>query len=416
MAESRTGSGKTAAFALPILQRLNEDPYGVFALVLTPTRELAFQLRDQVCALGASMAVRVVVCVGGQDMMPQSLQLTSRPHFIIATPGRLADALRSGVEPHFAHLRFLVLDESDRLLTEQQSFSADLQSILAAVPHADRRQTLLFSATMMRREEVGEERWQQLGLDAAASIRLASDELRLVKRLDQRYLFIPQQVKEAYLLHLLTRSSLSSLSTIVFVPTSRSCALLHQLMLSVEPPLSVTSLHSRLSQHHRTAALQLFRSSARRILVATDVASRGLDLPAVAVVLHFSLPSSAATYVHRVGRTARAGRGGVSVALVSQYEVEVVREIEQAVGSQMREMEGMVEAEVVAGVKAVAVAREMARLRLDEMEESLGRRGETAREKREMERREKGRNSKRRREAAQTTAGLTEKQARHRTV
>ena len=387
IAEAKTGAGKTAAFALPLLHSLSTDPYGVYALVLTPTRELAYQLREQVAALGASIGVVVVSCVGGVDMLPQSLQLQGRPHVVIATPGRLADHLRSGTQPHLNYLHALVLDECDRLLDD--GFAADLDTILDALPPLTSVQTLLFSATMMDREEVGEKRWEQLRLSSALQVRLPNDEVRLVRQLDQRYLFIPQAVKEAYLVHCLTRPPLAGQATIVFTSTCTGCQLLYHLLSSLTPPLSVTPLHSHLSQHHRMSSLALFRSSQRLILLATDVASRGLDLPSVAVVLHYDLPRSTADYVHRVGRTARAGRGGTSVAMVSQYDVEVVKAIEEGVGRPMLELEGVEEQRVLEQLKQVNVAKKLARLHMEEMEEGRGRRGETAREKREQERLER---------------------------
>ena len=387
IAEAKTGAGKTAAFALPLLHRLSTDPYGVYALVLTPTRELAYQLREQVSALGAPIGVSVVTCVGGVDMLPQALQLQARPHLIIATPGRLADHLRSGARPHFDYLQALVLDECDRLLSD--GFHDDLSTIIDALPPLSQVQLLLFSATMMDREEVGEQRWEQLRLSTAVQVRLPSDEVRLVRQLDQRYLFIPQAVKEAYLVHCLTRPPLAGQPTIVFTSTCTGCQLLYHLLSSLTPPLSVTPLHSHLSQHHRLSSLSLFRSSQRLILLATDVASRGLDLPSVGVVLHYDLPRSAADYVHRVGRTARAGRGGMSVAMVSQYDVQVVKAIEEGVGRAMVELEGVEEGRVLEQLKAVNVAKKLARLKMEELEDSRGRRAETAKDKRERDRAER---------------------------
>ncbi|KAJ2016853.1 putative RNA helicase, partial [Coemansia sp. S610] len=142
---AKTGSGKTAAFALPILQKLSEDPYGVFALVLTPTRELAYQIADQFNVLGKGVNIKVTVAIGGVDMMTQALELARRPHIVVATPGRLADHIESSSNAiHFQRVRYLVLDEADRLLTD--TFAPDLAVIMDAIPR--RRQTLLFTATM----------------------------------------------------------------------------------------------------------------------------------------------------------------------------------------------------------------------------------------------------------------------------
>ena len=174
VAEAKTGAGKTAAFALPLLHALSLDPYGVYGLVLTPTRELAFQLTEQIKALGAPVGVAVVTCVGGVDMLPQSSLIQGRPHVIVATPGRLADHLRSGTRPHFDYLSYLVLDECDRLL--EDGFKDDLDCILEALPPLSEVQVLCFSATMVEAEEVGEERWRRLELHKAVQVRIANDE------------------------------------------------------------------------------------------------------------------------------------------------------------------------------------------------------------------------------------------------
>jgi ATP-dependent helicase YprA (DUF1998 family) len=146
MGLAETGSGKTAAFALPLLQKLSADPYGVFALVLTPTRELALQIGEQVSALGAPLGVKVECVIGGVDMTSQSLALTQRPHVVVATPGRLIDHLEGAQPPALANLRFLVLDEADRILSA--GFAPELTKVLKRLPASERRQTLLFSATM----------------------------------------------------------------------------------------------------------------------------------------------------------------------------------------------------------------------------------------------------------------------------
>lgn len=358
---AETGSGKTAAFALPILQRLARDPYGVFALVLTPTRELAFQLEDQFKALGAGMSLKTLVVVGGLDMQAQSKQLARRPHIVIATPGRLSqlfeldDTLGKG----FSRAAFLVLDEADRVL--EPSFEAELTNILTYLP--PKRQTLLFSATMTRALVTLR---TQLLKDAyyfethEEGLRTAGPNLK------EEYLLVPAKVKEVYLFFLLQNlEEYKVRSAIIFSSTCRNCAVLAALLTELSIPC--TALHSGLHQRRRMASLDRFRNGAVPILLATDVASRGLDIPTVDLVINFDLPLLARDYVHRVGRTARAGRRGWSLSFVSQYDVELVNTIEDLTGKKMetcsKELE---EAQVLKNMTQVYAARRKALLKLDE--------------------------------------------------
>lgn len=194
---AKTGSGKTAAFVLPILQKLSEDPYGIFCLVLTPTRELAYQIAEQFRVLGKPLGLKDCIIVGGMDMVAQALELSRKPHVVIATPGRLADHLRSSNTFSIKKIRFLVMDEADRLLEQGcTDFTVDLETILAAVPA--RRQTLLFSATLTDtlKELQGLATNQPFFWEAQAPV-------RTVEQLDQRYLLVPEKVKDAYLVHLI---------------------------------------------------------------------------------------------------------------------------------------------------------------------------------------------------------------------
>ncbi|THG94382.1 hypothetical protein EW026_g7078 [Hermanssonia centrifuga] len=252
-----TGSGKTAAFALPILQKLWEDPKGLFACVLAPTRELAYQISQQFESLGSAMGVRCATIVGGMDMMSQSVALAKRPHIVVATPGRLQDHLENTKGFSLRSLQFLVLDEADRLL--DMDFGPIIDKILKVIPQ--NRTTYLFSATMTTK----------------------------VAKLQR-----------------------ASLSNPVRVEVSEN-------------------------QSARLGALGKFKSGGRRVLVATDVASRGLDIPHVDVVINYDIPTHSKDYIHRVGRTARAGRSGKSVTLVSQYDVELLQRIETVLGKKMEQ-------------------------------------------------------------------------------
>ena len=356
---AQTGSGKTAAFALPILQRLAEDPFGVFALVLTPTRELAFQIADQFKALGAGMGVQTAVVVGGLEVGEQGQQLARRPHVVVATPRRLRDhfthdpALVRG----FQRLRFLVLDEADRVL--DPTFEAELKVILRPLPK--RRQTLLFSATLTRSIEA----LRQVALKDAYHF-AAVQGLKTAATLRQQYVLCPAKVKEVYLFHLLKRlEALEVRSAIIFVGTMKKCRLLDHLLDEMD--VKALCMHSKLPMKKRLQALERFKSGLAPILLATDVAARGLDIPTVDLVINYDLPKVPRDYVHRVGRTARAGRGGRAVSLVSQYEVDLVREVEAVIEEKLTLFETE-EKEVMKDISYVFAARRAAILAIEELE------------------------------------------------
>eukprot|EP00743_Colponemidia_sp_Colp-15_P005991 GILK01006439.1.p1 GENE.GILK01006439.1~~GILK01006439.1.p1 ORF type:complete len:490 (+),score=94.02 GILK01006439.1:59-1471(+) len=371
-----TGSGKTATFALPILQKLSEEPYGVFALVLTPTRELAFQIADQFRALGATMGLKDAVIVGGMDMMTQALALSKRPHVVIATPGRLADHLEK--DPShvklFKGLQFVVLDEADRLM--DSSFRTDLDTILTVMP--TQRQTLLFSATMTKNMEdlnrfVGDREPVRFDVNPPTST---------VDTLNQQFMFMPAKVKECYLLYLLKQ--FGDISIIIFTSTCRSCQLITTMLQQLE--FSATCLHSLQSQQRRLASVGKFKSGVAKILVATDVASRGLDIPSVELVVNFDVPRMVPDYIHRVGRTARAGRIGLSVTLISQYDIQLVQKIEDMTGKKMEERPTE-EREVLQLLNTVATALQAAKLQLLEtgFEEKVTKAREDKRKRRQQQ-------------------------------
>jgi ATP-dependent RNA helicase DDX49/DBP8 len=354
---AHTGSGKTAAFALPILQRLAADPYGVFAVVMTPTRELAVQIAEHFRALSAGFVLRVACCVGGEESCKQAAALARKPHIVVATPGRLRDQLEShgGARAALARVAVLVLDEADRLL--EPSFEPELAALLSALPR--QRQTLLFSATLTPAVAALQR------LTGAAAFRFAAyQDLTLPITLTQQFLLVPAKVKEVYLAYLLDAARLETegvRSALIFAGSVRSTQLLAEMLIQLGARPAV--LHSAMPQKARAAALQRFRSGNASLLVATDVASRGLDIPTVDLVLNFDVPGAPADYVHRCGRTARAGRGGRSLTFVSQYDVGRITEIEAHTGQKLVPLE-CAEAEVLRGMTAVLAARRAASMQL----------------------------------------------------
>mmetsp|Transcript_25023 Transcript_25023/g.37875 ORF Transcript_25023/g.37875 Transcript_25023/m.37875 type:complete len:653 (+) Transcript_25023:71-2029(+) len=489
---SATGSGKTAAFALPLLHELSHDPYGIFALILTPTRELAKQIQQQILALGSGSGWKITcaLIIGGEDMTQQSLELSRQPNFVVGTPGRLAELCRDGVtggghyRPNFRKVKYVVLDEADRLLSARSGFERDvaeclLQSTTAMrVDEADgtkkrvRRncRMLLFSATMTRSlkslEELagagvgrlplkkivvrsdgtwdnGEVKQKQKdveddgddeddsnnAIDEKSNNKekndtAASDEddgesddedqgstPNIPAGLRQEYIFMPNRVREAYLLcairTLMTRggrgkakkdASLNNRGTdwsnttgenldiseiignneqeeeygsgkyplaqsaIIFVPTCERAA--HISGILTELGIQNVALHSLLSQNRRLASLGTFQSQQVRVLVATDVASRGLDVPEVDLVVNAELPRRAVDYVHRVGRTARAGRRGRAISLVGEQDVDLVHEAEKISGRKLLKCTEVTEDMAIKALGPVAKASRLTKMKL----------------------------------------------------
>ncbi|CAN8101842.1 unnamed protein product [Discula destructiva] len=318
---AETGSGKTAAFAIPILQALLEKPQPLFSLVLAPTRELAFQIGKTFEALGAIISLRVCTIVGGMDFTPQQVALGKKPHVVVATPGRILDHLERTKGFSFRALKYLVLDEADRLL--ELEFGPVIEKILKFMPRE--RNTFLFSATMSSKVES----LQRASLREPVRISVKDSKYQTVKTLIQNYIFIPLTHKDTYLVWLLA-NEFPGQSAVIFTrtvnETQRIAILLRTLGLGAVP------LHGQLSQTNRLGALNKFKAGNRDILVATDVAARGLDIPNVDIVINYDLPGDSKTYVHRVGRTARAGKSGRAISIITQYDVEIFTRIEAALG------------------------------------------------------------------------------------
>ncbi|KAK7115760.1 probable ATP-dependent RNA helicase DDX49 [Littorina saxatilis] len=355
---AKTGSGKTAAFALPILQKLSEDPFGIFALVLTPTRELAFQIADQFRVLGKSMGVRVTVITGGMDMMKQGQDLSVKPHIVISTPGRLADHIDSCDTFSLARIKFLVMDEADRLLDD--NFGSQLETILKMLP--PKRQTLLFSATMSSTlTDLKDSVLNKPFMWVQESERATVDEL------NEEYVLVPASMKDAYMVHVVDRWTQEhpKSSVIIFASTCKYAQILGMMLEKLGFPCAV--LHSMIPQRFRLSSLSRFKSNQIRILIATDVASRGLDIPTVDLIINHNIPNRPRDYVHRVGRTARAGRCGQSISMVTEFDVKLLKATESFINSKMTEHPTK-EKEVLEIFEEVSVRRREAEIRLDEQD------------------------------------------------
>ena len=350
---AETGSGKTGAFALPILQGLLESRQRLYACILAPTRELAVQIAEQIDALGSGIGVRTAVIVGGVDMMSQSIALARKPHIVIGTPGRLVDHLENTKGFSLRSIKFLVLDEADRMLS--MDFEEAINKILQSIPKD--RHTYLYSATMTSKVA----KLQRASLRSPVKVEV-STKYQTVKSLVQQYLFIPARYKEVYFTYLL--SELTGQTVIAFLGT---CASVQRLTLMLKNlGFQAVCLHGQMSQAKRLAALNRFKSGGAPILLATDVASRGLDIPSVDVVLNVDVPANGKDYVHRVGRTARAGRSGRAVTFVTQYDIELYQRIEALIGKRLEECKVDEESALVL-LDRVSEAQRMAAIEMREM-------------------------------------------------
>lgn len=346
-----------------------DKPQSLFGLIIAPTRELAYQIGQAFEALGSLISVRCTVLVGGLDMVPQSIALGKKPHIVVATPGRLLDHLENTKGFSLRSLKYLVMDEADRLL--DLDFGPILDKILKVLPRE--RRTYLFSATMSSKVES----LQRASLSNPVRVSVSSNKYQTVATLLQSYLFLPHKHKDIYLVFLL--NEFAGQSAIVFTrtvnETQRLAILLRTLGFGAIP------LHGQLSQSARLGALGKFRARSRDILVATDVAARGLDIPSVDIVLNFDLPPDSKTYIHRVGRTARAGKSGHAISLVTQYDVEVWLRIEAALGKKLGAYETVKE-EVMVLNERVSEAQRHAVTEMKDLHEKRGTRGATLRGRR----------------------------------
>jgi ATP-dependent RNA helicase RhlE len=318
---AQTGTGKTAAFALPILQRLAETrkspgAKGVRALVLSPTRELAVQISDSFRVYGRYLKLSQAVVYGGVNYRTQIRALSRGVDIVVATPGRLLDLFGQGYVK-LDNIDILVLDEADRML--DMGFLPDIQKIFAAIP--EQRQTMLFSATLP--DEIVKITKRFLKDPVQISVSPPSS---TVEKIEQRVLFVDRENKNALLDSLLEDESYYRV--LVFARTKHGSNRIVKNL--TKNRIKSVALHGNKSQSARLDALKQFRSGAVRVLVATDIASRGLDVDGITHVINYELPSEAESYVHRIGRTARAGALGIAMSLCDAGETGYLRDIEKA--------------------------------------------------------------------------------------
>ena len=318
---AQTGTGKTAAFALPILDAISQNPWKgsrrIRALMLCPTRELASQIHDNIEQYARYLDIRSMAMFGGVSQRPQVKILRRGVDILVATPGRLLDLISQG-HVNLSSVQFLVLDEADRML--DMGFIRDIRKILAQIPK--KRQNLLFSATIP--SSIAELSRDMLYNPVSISI---TPESTTVEAIEQSLMFVMRSDKRGLLTHIIKEGRPEKV--LVFGRTKHGCnRIVRQLG---QDGIEALAIHGNKSQGAREKSLHRFRNGSLQVLVATDVASRGIDVSDISHVINLDLPNEPEVYVHRIGRTGRAGQGGIAIAFCDENEGEYLRDIEKTI-------------------------------------------------------------------------------------
>ena len=350
---AQTGTGKTAAFALPLLQRLCvghelRKPKSTRALILAPTRELAIQIGDSIRAYGRYLHLRHTVIVGGVSQQPQIKALTAGLDILVATPGRLLDHAEQG-NVRLDTVSALVLDEADRML--DMGFIRDIRRIVAKLPRE--RQSMLFSATMPTEVEqlARSILHQPVRIDVSPPQRAAAN-------IDHRVFHVATQEKRALLAGILMEPAFERV--LVFTRTKHLANRVAGHL--ADAGIRAEAIHGNKSQGARQRALERFRCGDARVLVATDIAARGLDIDNVSHVINFDLPNEPESYIHRIGRTARAGASGIAISFCDRSEALFLKQIETLIRAPLTVVQG---ARPVQSVRATGPSRQSGRHRSD---------------------------------------------------
>src|SRR6195952_2258348 len=324
---AQTGTGKTAAFAIPILQLLYQDRLQhkeqktIKALILTPTRELAIQINESFAAYGKHTGLKHLVIFGGVNQNPQTEALRRGVDILVATPGRLLDLMNQRFV-NLEHIKMLVLDEADRML--DMGFVHDVKKIIAKVPA--KRQTLFFSATMPK--EI-----QQL----ANTILTNPEKVEVTPvsstadTIQQALYYVEKSDKKSLLSHLLKDRAIKT--ALVFTRTKHGADKVVKDLVRVG--ITAEAIHGNKSQNARQRALSNFKNRTTRVLIATDIAARGIDIDELTHVINYELPNIPETYVHRIGRTGRAGLNGIALSFCDQEEIEFLKDIHKLISKQI---------------------------------------------------------------------------------
>ena len=321
---AQTGTGKTAAFAIPILQLLQADPYygkdprTIKTLILTPTRELAIQIGESFKAYGRNLSLKHTVIFGGVAQGPQALKLKHGVDILVATPGRLLDLMNQKlVSLH--HIKIFVLDEADRML--DMGFIHDVRKVIAKIPQ--KRQTLFFSATMPPEIQL----LSQSILNHPQKVEVTPVS-STAETIEQGIYFVEKSDKKKLLIHILNDRSIKT--ALVFARTKHGADKIVKDL--VNAGIKAEAIHGNKSQNARQNALNNFKAGKTKALIATDIAARGIDIDALAHVINYELPNVPETYVHRIGRTGRAGASGKAFSFCDDEEMDFLKDIQKLTG------------------------------------------------------------------------------------
>ena len=321
---SQTGSGKTLAFLLPMLSQILASNKPFHTLIVVPTREIAKQISDSL-AIFASVDVRVALLLGGEPINPQAVALSKKPHIVVGTPGRIVKHIEKTKNFKIDFIRKLILDEADRFF--EYDFLDELNTLAERLTR--KRQTLMFTATLTDKTA----KLAHLFMKSPRTIQV-SEKYSPCSTLDEYFTLIPECCQLATLINQLKTDS--GRSVIIFVAMCATAQKINLLLNRFE--ISSEFLHGSLQQPDREAAISRFASGKFSILVSTDLASRGLDISHVDLIINYDLPNTAREYTHRVGRTARAGRAGTAISFVNQYTVGKYQRLEYALGRKLNEL------------------------------------------------------------------------------
>ena len=391
IAVSKTGTGKTASFCLPILSELSKDPYGLYSIILEPTRELVLQVEEKLKLFSTGFNLRMCSIIGGEDYTTQLKGLDKIPHIIIATPGRLVTFLENNSIKLVQNLKYFVMDEFDQLLND--TIKPEVDKIITFLP--EDRKTLFFSATIAQsinelKKYLGKNDKNELfyynnNENINNKIEITENENENKKNekeknnnkedtnvqtkiknkinedVDLKYILVPQKLKEHYLLHLL-RNKYRETNCLVFVNHVKQCDFLYNLCKLFE--LKVSHLHSKMTQRNRREDLQKFKGSISTVLISTDLASRGLDIRQCDLVINFDMPITSQTFIHRAGRTGRIGNKGLCISFVSQHDIELLNGIESDLNADFNEIEDIDQDEIMVDTGLVSKGIKLTKMKM----------------------------------------------------
>ena len=382
IAISKTGTGKTASFCLPILSELSKDPYGLYSIILEPTRELVIQVEEKLKLFSTGFNLRMCSIIGGEDYTTQLKELDKIPHIIIATPGRLVTFLENNYIKLVQNLKYFVLDEFDQLLND--TIRPDIEKIIKFLP--EYRKTLFFSATIVQtknelkkylgKNDTGELYYYNNNEDINDEKEIKDDEEqkninnnsipmkiknKINEDVDLKYILVPQKLKEHYLLYLL-RNKYKETNCLIFVNHVKQCDFLYNLCKLFE--LKVSHLHSKMTQRNRREDLQKFKGSISKFLISTDLASRGLDIKQCDLVINFDMPHTSQTFIHRAGRTGRIGNKGLCISFVSQHDIELLNGIESELDADFKEIEDIDQDEIMVDTGLVSKGIKLTKMKM----------------------------------------------------